>query len=71
VDGVICGHIHHAEIRDIDGISYHNCGDWVESNTALVERFDGVIELLHWSGASSNAAAGPATQAETAMRQAG
>lgn len=49
VDGVVCGHIHHAEIRDIDGIQYFNCGDWVESNTALIERFDGQVELLHWS----------------------
>ena len=36
-DGVVCGHIHHAEIRDIDGILYCNDGDWVESLTALVE----------------------------------
>ncbi len=50
VDGVVCGHIHRAEIRDIDGIVYHSCGDWVESNTALVERLDGGIELLRWSG---------------------
>jgi UDP-2,3-diacylglucosamine pyrophosphatase LpxH len=71
VDGVVCGHIHHAEIREIDGIVYHNCGDWVESNSALVERFDGAIELLHWSGASSNAAAEPATEAAAAMRRAG
>lgn len=48
VDGVVCGHIHHAEIRDFDGIQYFNCGDWVESNTALVERMDGRIEVLHW-----------------------
>lgn len=56
VDGVVCGHIHHAEIRDIDGILYCNCGDWVESNTALVERFDGSIELLHrsdWRGTAA------------------
>jgi UDP-2,3-diacylglucosamine pyrophosphatase LpxH len=71
VDGVVCGHIPHAEIREIDGISYHNCGDWVESNTALVERFDGAIELLRWNDVSSNAAAEPATQAAAAMRQAG
>lgn len=48
LDGVICGHIHHAEIRDIDGIAYHNCGDWVESCTAIVENQDGSIELVHW-----------------------
>lgn len=48
LDGVICGHIHHAEIREIDGIEYHNCGDWVESCTALVENHSGAIELIHW-----------------------
>jgi UDP-2,3-diacylglucosamine pyrophosphatase LpxH len=46
VDGVICGHIHRAEIRDIGGIHYLNCGDWVESCTALVEDFDGNIRLV-------------------------
>jgi len=48
-DGVICGHIHHAEIREIDGITYMNDGDWVESCTALVEHFDGRWEILHWA----------------------
>lgn len=48
VDGVICGHIHHAEIKEIDGITYMNDGDWVESCTALVEDIDGNIEILHW-----------------------
>jgi UDP-2,3-diacylglucosamine pyrophosphatase LpxH len=47
-DGVVCGHIHHAEIRDFDGVTYYNCGDWVESCTALVERHDGTIELRRW-----------------------
>jgi UDP-2,3-diacylglucosamine pyrophosphatase LpxH len=47
-DGVICGHIHHAEIRDIDGITYCNDGDWVESCSALVEHFDGQLEIIHW-----------------------
>jgi len=47
--GVVCGHIHRAEIRDIDGILYCNDGDWVESRTALVEHFDGRLELLHWA----------------------
>jgi UDP-2,3-diacylglucosamine pyrophosphatase LpxH len=45
-DGVVCGHIHHAEIRTIEGINYLNCGDWVESCTALVEHFDGRWEIL-------------------------
>ena len=49
VDGVVCGHIHHAEMKYIDGVRYINCGDWVESNTAIVERFDGALELLRWS----------------------
>jgi UDP-2,3-diacylglucosamine pyrophosphatase LpxH len=49
VDGVVCGHIHHAEIRDIDGILYANDGDWVESLTALVEHFDGQLRILDWS----------------------
>lgn len=49
VDGVVCGHIHHAEMRDIDGILYCNDGDWVESCTALVEHHDGRLELLYWS----------------------
>jgi UDP-2,3-diacylglucosamine pyrophosphatase LpxH len=48
-DGVICGHIHHATIRDIGGISYMNCGDWVESSTALVERLDGAFEIVEWT----------------------
>src|SRR5436190_758627 len=45
VDGVICGHIHKAEMRDIDGIAYINDGDWVESCTALVEHLDGRLEI--------------------------
>lgn len=48
VDGVVCGHIHTAEIRAFDGIEYYNDGDWVEGCTALVEHFDGRMELLHW-----------------------
>jgi len=49
VDGVICGHIHKAEMRDIDGITYINDGDWVESCTAAVEHHDGRIEILNWA----------------------
>jgi UDP-2,3-diacylglucosamine pyrophosphatase LpxH len=48
-DGVVCGHIHHAELRDIDGVLYANDGDWVESLTALVEHADGRLELIDWS----------------------
>jgi UDP-2,3-diacylglucosamine pyrophosphatase LpxH len=49
VDGVICGHIHHAEIRDIGGVLYCNDGDWVESCTALVEHADGRLEIVDWA----------------------
>jgi Uncharacterized protein conserved in bacteria len=49
VDGVVCGHIHTAETRDFDGVSYYNDGDWVEGCTALVEHFDGRMEVLHWA----------------------
>ena len=49
VDGVICGHIHKAEMRLIDGVAYINDGDWVESCTALVEHFDGRMEILEWA----------------------
>ena len=48
LDGVICGHIHHAEIRQMHGVTYHNCGDWVESCTALGELPDGRIEVIRW-----------------------
>jgi len=46
LDGVVCGHIHKAEISDLDGTEYFNCGDWVESCTILVEHFDGRMEIL-------------------------
>lgn len=49
VDGVVCGHIHKAEIRELDGILYCNDGDWVESCTALVEHLDGRLEVIHWA----------------------
>jgi UDP-2,3-diacylglucosamine pyrophosphatase LpxH len=48
VDGVICGHIHSAAMRDFDGFTYINTGDWVESCTAVVEHHDGRMELIHW-----------------------
>ena len=48
MDGVICGHIHHAEMRIVQGVLYMNDGDWVESCTALVEHDDGRFELLDW-----------------------
>ncbi|MFD1950732.1 UDP-2,3-diacylglucosamine diphosphatase [Sphingomonas arantia] len=48
VDGVVCGHIHTAEIREFEGVTYYNDGDWVESCTALVEHDDGRMEVLDW-----------------------
>ncbi|SAK71374.1 metallophosphoesterase [Caballeronia temeraria] len=48
-DGVVCGHIHKAEIRDIDGILYCNDGDWVESLSALVETYDGELKVVYWT----------------------
>ena len=48
LDGVICGHIHWATIREINGLTYINCGDWVDSCTAIVEHFDGRLELVAW-----------------------
>ena len=52
VQGVVCGHIHHAELREIDGVLYANDGDWVESLTALVEHADGRLEILDWTSFS-------------------
>ncbi len=49
LDGIVCGHIHSAEIRDFNGITYFNDGDWVESCTALVETHGGRIEILDWA----------------------
>lgn len=49
VDGVVCGHIHHAAIRDMNGLTYVNTGDWVESCTAVAEHHDGHIEIIHWT----------------------
>jgi UDP-2,3-diacylglucosamine pyrophosphatase LpxH len=48
-DGVVCGHIHHAQMHDIGGILYANDGDWMESCTALVEHHDGRLELIEWA----------------------
>ena len=48
-DGVVCGHIHHAEITDYDAVRYMNCGDWVESCTALVEDAAGAFHIIRWA----------------------
>ncbi len=52
-DGVVCGHIHKAEIRQVDGLTYCNTGDWVESCTAIAEDFDGRLSLITWPGAEA------------------
>ena len=57
VHGVVCGHIHHAELRQIGGIVYANDGDWVESLTALVEHHDGRLEIVDWGQREALAAA--------------
>ncbi len=62
VDGVVCGHIHAAAMKDIDGIRYVNCGDWVDSCTAIVEHQDGRLELIEW---------GKARQSELTVRAPG
>jgi len=64
VDGVICGHIHKAEMRDINGIAYINDGDWVESCTALVEHPDGRLEILQWAKLRSWSAIDRAAQTD-------
>jgi UDP-2,3-diacylglucosamine pyrophosphatase LpxH len=48
-DGVVCGHIHKAEIRDMDGLLYCNDGDWVESLSALVETLEGELRIVYWT----------------------
>ena len=71
-NGVVCGHIHHSAIRDIDGITYVNTGDFVESCTAVAEHFDGHLEILHWQskGDQKVPAADPRTTVPAAARAA-
>ena len=58
-DGVVCGHIHHPEMRMVDGVMYINDGDWVESCTALVEHHDGRLELIDWAASNRLSFAAP------------
>ena len=55
-DGIICGHIHQPAMKEIDGITYLNSGDWVESLTALVEDFNGEWSLVYYSETQKSAA---------------
>jgi UDP-2,3-diacylglucosamine pyrophosphatase LpxH len=72
VDGVVCGHIHHAEIRRIGDVLYLNDGDWVESCTALVEDARGKMEILHWASYPQGSAVGvaPATAGQAGTQAA-
>ena len=67
LDGVICGHIHSAAIRQVDDVTYVNCGDWVDSCTAIVEHLDGRLELIRsWEAVPADAAVQPARVPESA-----
>ncbi|MCL2714209.1 MAG: UDP-2,3-diacylglucosamine diphosphatase [Alphaproteobacteria bacterium] len=70
VDGIICGHIHHAAIEHYDGIDYLNSGDWVESCTALVEHLDGRFEIVRWLDAKPEAPSLAASERATAFEAA-
>ena len=67
LDGVICGHIHSAAIRDINGQTYINCGDWVDSCTAIIEHMDGRMELVQWVVEPASEAAVNARAPQTAI----
>jgi len=54
LDGAICGHIHWPMIKQVEGMTYINCGDWVDSCTAIIEHMNGRMELIHWKGSSLN-----------------
>ena len=63
-DGVICGHIHHAQMTRHGAVEYVNTGDWVESCTAVAERHDGSFELIHWAHLAGERSAVPETASE-------
>jgi len=69
-DGVVCGHIHHADAEVVDGILYVNCGDWVDSCTALVETAEGQLSLVRWTGGASPAPARAARGGTVPVRHA-
>jgi UDP-2,3-diacylglucosamine pyrophosphatase LpxH len=69
LDGVICGHIHSAAIRDIGGRTYINCGDWVDSCTAIVEHHDGRMELIYWIAEPAAEIAAPNLAVQTATAE--
>lgn len=59
LDGAICGHIHWPQIKHADGLTYMNCGDWVDSCTAIVEHLDGRMELIQWNGTRTHPVTSP------------
>ncbi|RQR38272.1 MULTISPECIES: UDP-2,3-diacylglucosamine diphosphatase [unclassified Burkholderia] len=63
-DGVVCGHIHKAEIRDIDGVLYCNDGDWVESLSALVETMEGELKVVYWTAMRTAPSVAPSRKAK-------
>ena len=67
VQGVVCGHIHHAEMREIEGVLYANDGDWVESLSALVEHGDGRLEIIDWMAYEAAARRAATAEAEAAL----
>ena len=69
VDGVICGHIHTAAMHDEFGLRYINCGDWVESCTAVAERHDGQFEIITWTHSGRDSEPAPADETADGMRQ--
>jgi hypothetical protein len=58
-------------IRDQGGITYLNCGDWVDSCTAIVEHENGAMELVHWGGESGNVVRFPSVEAGSAGNECG
>lgn len=63
-DGVVCGHIHRPEIREINGTLYCNDGDWVESRSALVEHLDGRLEIIYWKASQGRKSKAPQSETE-------
>ena len=68
-DGVVCGHIHKAEIREVDGMTYANDGDWVESCTAVAEGHDGAFEIITWTQTGRDSEPAPADETADGMEQ--
>lgn len=68
-DGIICGHIHRANMTDMNGIAYVNTGDWVESCTAVVEHEDGRLQLIDWAATRRRRQMMRAVREETAPRR--